>query len=254
MTGLLEDVLSDDDVRAIDAVLGSDLWRFDELVRISGLDPQIDFQYSDLRCLDMRGADLRGFDFTGSDLRQCVINKATLTDETTILGGAILDWIEVEALPIVQTMQEIEIASSSERRQALLTNLITEHGRSHHVVTYMAKAAGNAKEIEQFLDFVTQLPANLTVDQMSVIRKQGQKLLSKKFKQTRSRTRRDKTAIFAVQPVFDRLKDSPGELGQVLFGYVAEVVNAKKQAKILRGTAMLEPGDLEAAFSRIGKR
>lgn len=253
MTGLLEDILTDCDVRAIEAVQTSNVSGFDELVKISGLDPNIDFRYSDLRCLDMRGADLRGFDFTGSDLRQCIINGKTLIDVTTILKEAALDWIEVEALPIVQQMQDIEAASGSVQRQTLLAALIAEHGRTDHVITYLTKAAANSKELVQFLDFITQLPAHLSSQQLSVIRIQGQKLVSKKFKHAKGRTRRDGTALFAVAPVLERLKDSPGDLGRVLFGNLAEVMNTKAQTIVLGGMASLELADIEAAFSRLGR-
>lgn len=197
---------------------------------------------------------MRGFDFTGSDLRQCVINEKTLIDVTTILKEATLDWIEVEALPIVQQMQGIEVASGSEQRQTLLAALIAEHGRTDHVVTYLARAAVNSKELVQFLDFITQLPANLSAHQLSAIRNQGQKLVSRKFKLAKGRTRRDGTALLAVEPILKRLKDSPGELGRVLFGFIAEVMNTKAQTIALRGMASLELGDIEAAFSRLGRQ
>lgn len=254
MTGLLEDILSDADVSAIEAVQASNLVGFDELVRISGLDPQVDFRYSDLRCLDMRGADLRGFDFTGSDLRQCVINENTTIDATTILAEAALDWISVEALPIVQQMQSIEAASGSAHRQTLLADLIAEYGRTDHVTTYLTRAAGNSRDLMQFLDFITQLPANLNDQQISVIRDQGQKLLSRKFRKAKGRTRRDSTALLAVEPVISRLKDSPGALGRVLFGYLAEVLNAKAQTIALRGMVSPDLADIEAAFARLRQK
>lgn len=250
--GLLEDLLIEDDVEAIEAVLASEFTRFDKLVKIAGLDPKIDFQYTDLRRLDLRGADLRGFDFTGSDLRQCIFNKSTLIDETTVFEEAKLDWIEVDFLPIVQKMQEIEIAPTSERRLQLLDDLISEHGRTEHVVAYMIKAATKAKDLGHFLDFLVHLPADLTTAQFSVIRDHGKELFAKKRKQARSRTRRDKTAILAVEPILKRLRESPGEMGKVVFGFLSEIMNTKPQTIALGGTALPEMTDIEKAFSRIG--
>ena len=253
MSGLLEDVLTDADVAAIEAVLSSKIFRFDKLVKIAGLDPGKAFQDTDLRCLDLRGADLRGFDFTGSDLRQCVINGRTLIDNSTIFENTKLDWIESDDLPIVQRMQEIETASTSERRQDLLNELISEHGRTEHVVAYMVKAAANAKELGHFLDFFVQLPADLTADQFAIVRNQGKELFARKRKQAKSRTRREKTAIFAVEPILNRLKEGAGDMGKVVFGYLSEVMNSKPQTVALEGTALVEVSDIEKAFSRIGQ-
>ena len=253
MTGLLEDILSDEDVNAINAVQASNISRFDRLVVVAGLDPMADFQYSDLRYVDMRNADLRGFDFTGSDLRNCIINSGTRIDDTTIFERATLSWIEVEALPVVQRMQEIEMTDSPVKRQKLLGELVAEHGRTHHVVTYMVRAACNANQLDQLLDFVTQLPANLSSEQMSAVREQSERLLLKKIKQAKRRTGRQKTAIFSVEPIASRLKDSPGELGRVLYGHLADVVNDKTDAHALPGMAVVEPADLEAAFARLGR-
>lgn len=253
MTKLLEDILDENDVLAIEAVCASSDTSFHSLVKVSGLDPRYDFQHADLRFLDMRGADLRGFDFTGSDLRQCVINRDTKIDETTIFEKARLDWIEVDALPIVQRMQEIESALTAESRRLLIEALIEEHGRTKHVNTYMVRAAGNAKELGQFLDFVTQLPSDLSQSQLAQIREQGLKLVAKKFNQARSRTRRNATAIFAVEPVFDRLEQSPGSLGRLLFNHLAEIVSTKASTRALRGVAIPDPIDFETAFSRLGR-
>jgi hypothetical protein len=251
MIRLLEDILSEDVLRAIDAVHSSNFVRFDKLVSLAGLDPSSDFQFSDLRSLDLRGSDLRGFDFTGSDLRYCLISDATMIDDTTILDEAMIDWIDAKALPIVQKMQEIEVASSQQRRQQLLAELIAEHGRTDHVVTYMIRAAGNATEVGQFLDFVSQLPRGLNEEQLNMIQHSGKRLIRKKLGQAKSRTRRDKTAILAVEPALDRLRNSPGELGKILYEKVAEVVNAKTQTNALGGIASVELSDIEAAFTRL---
>lgn len=253
MTSLLEDFLTDDDLKAIQAIFASKEARFDRLVAISGLNPATDFQFSELKRLDLRGADLRGFDFTGSDLRQSVVSETTRIDRTTVLKDALVDWIEVEALPIVERMQAVELATDSKKRQAKLADLVAEFGRSDHVVTYVVKAASNAKNIEEFLDFITQLPETLSAEQFSIIRRQSSKLLSKKLNRAKSRTRREGTAIFAGEPILERLRTSPGKLGRVVLGYLAEVSGAKEQVKALGSFATIELRDIEKAFSRLGQ-
>jgi hypothetical protein len=251
MSKLFDDILTSEELASMDAVHASNSTRFDTLVHLAGLDPSEDFRFSQLQRLDLRGADLRGFDFTSSDLRQSVIDPLTIIDNSTLLEGAQVDWIEAEALPIVRKMQEIEATSSSEKRLVLLHTMISMHGRTDHVVTYLVRAAIAAKQIETFLDFATNLPTQLSSEQIEQLIAHGMKLLDKKFKKAQSRTRRDRTAVFAVEPIAKRLQESPGGFGTRLFGQLAKVMNTKAETIHLSGTATLEPQDLRNAFLRL---
>ncbi len=250
---LAEDLLTPKELEAIELVSNSDNPRFDLLVKLSGLDPKQDFTHSDLRRLNMCGADLRGFDFTGSDLRYCARNANTLIDDTTILTDAATDWIELEALPIVMKMQEVEAATGSDRRLEVLNQLVGEFGKSNHVVTYMVAAASNSDELDEFIDFATLLPPELSEGQAERLRQAAAKLLKKKLSRSKSRTRRETTTIFALENIAARLKESKGTLAAQVFGHLAEIVNAKHQTVQLGGTAHIERADLEQAFARIGQ-
>lgn len=254
MRKLFDDILTSEELVAIDAVHQSNSNRFDILVRFAGLDPRKDFRFSRLCRLDLRGADLREFDFTGSDLRQSVVDAKTIIDKSTILVDAQVDWIQAEALPIVQQMQEIEAASSSERRLALIHEMVGKHGRTDHVVAYMVRAATAAKEIDTFLDFTTNLPTEIRSEQIDQLGRHGAKLLEKKFKKAQSRTRRNATVKFAVEPIIKRLRESPGGFGTLLFGNLAEIMNEKADTVRLRGVATPEPQDLLKAFTLLRGR
>lgn len=249
---LLEDYLSNEDLEAIEQVLTSENPRFDLLAKVAGLDPQNDFKFSDLRRLNFCGTDLRGFDFSGSDLRQCVCNSNTLIDETTIFDNAQIVWIEIDTLPIVTKMQEVEAASGSEKRQQLLNELTTEFGKTTHVVTYLASAASRSKTLDEFLDFASFLPQSLSEGQSETLRAAAQKLLKKKLAQSRSRTRRDKTTIFAIENITGKLRQSTDSLAERIYSHLADIVNSKKQTVALKGMATIEQKDIEDAFERIG--
>lgn len=249
---LLEDFLTMEEQRAIEEVLASDTPRFDLLVQLEGLDPRIDFTYSDLRMVNLCGADLRGFDFTGSDLTRAVRNKETLIDETTILTKARIEWIEIEALPIVAKMQEVEAVSGSDKRQQLLNEMIAEFGRTKHVVIYMISAAERAMTLEDFLDFALFLPQVLTRGQANTLRVTAQKLLKRKLAQSKSRTRRDKTAIFAITNISEKLQLSRGSLAERIYGHLVDIVTSKQETVALNGIATIEPRDMQDAFERIG--
>ncbi len=252
MTRLLEDMLTNQELQAIDQVLESNSSRFDQLVDMSGLDPATDFRFADLRWLNLCGADLRGFDFTGSDLRQCARNDNTVIDQTTIFNEAKIDWIELEALPIVTKMQEIESVSASEERQKLLAELTTEFGKTTHVITYMVSAASQSKTVEQFLDFAQFLPPQLPQSQSDRLSDAGLKLLRKKFAQSKSRTRRNTTAILALDDIVKKLQQTPGSLAESIYGHLAEIVTNKRQTVVLSRMAEVELSDMEDAFAAIG--
>lgn len=250
---LIEDLLSEEDLEAIERVLASDSPRFDLLVKAAGLDPKIDFMFSDFRRLNFCGADLRGYNFYGSDLRFSVRNNNTIIDETTIFTKAKLDWIQSDALPIVTKMQEVEKSASSERRKVLLGELIGEFGKSTHVVSYMVSAAVRATTLEDFLDFALFLPPTPNSDQSKLLLSTAQKLLKKKLASNKNRTRRDKTAVFAIDKIVDKLKSSKFSLGERIYSHLVEIVTAKHETIALKGMASIEPKDIEAAFSRIGR-
>ena len=249
---ILEDYLAEGDLEAIDSVLASANVRFDLLARLAALDPKNDFMFSDFRRLNMCGADLRGFDFSGSDLRQCVRNSNTLIDGTTNFSNALIDWIEVESLPIVIKMQEVEVAASSHKRQQLLYELTAEFGKTTHVVSYLVKAASQSDTLDEFLDFMSFLPEKISENQLKSLKVIAQKLLKKKISQSRNRTGRDKTAILAIEKIVEKLQQSTGSLGEKVYGYLVEIVNSKRQTVVLKEMATIEVKDIEAAFNLIG--
>ena len=174
------------------------------------MDPRRDFTYSDLRRLNLCGADLRGYNFTGSDLRLCARNDRTIIDDSTVLTDTQTDWIELEALPIVMKMQEVETASGSDRRLEVLNELIAEFGKSAHVVTYMVSAASKADSLDEFIDFAMFLPQTLSEGHARMLQTAATKLLKKRLSRSKSRTRRDTTIIFALEAIAARLQESNG--------------------------------------------
>ncbi|MFA8442247.1 pentapeptide repeat-containing protein [Yoonia sp.] len=253
MMRLIEDILTPAELEAIELVSRSETPRFDRLVELSGLDPAQDFTYSDLRRLNLCGADLRGFDFTGSDLRMCARNDRTIIDASTILTDTKTNWIELEALPIVMKMQEVEAASGSDRRIAVLNELIAEFGKSAHVVTYMVSAASKAESLDEFIDFALFLPSIPSEEHAQMLKVAAEKLLKKRLSRSRSRTRRDTTMVFALEAIAARLREGEGTLAAKIFGYLAEIADTKNQSVQLGGTYNIERADLERAFARIGQ-
>lgn len=250
---LIEDILTPAELEAIELVSSSQTPRFDLLVELSGLDPQRDFTHSDLRRLNLCGADLRGYDFTGSDLRFCARNDRTIIDDTTVLTDTKTNWIELEALPIVTKMQEVEAASGSDRRLVALNELVAEFGKSAHVVTYMVSAASKAESLDEFIDFALFLPPKLSEEHARMLQTAAAKLLKKRLSRSKSRTRRDTTIVFALEAIAARLQESKGTLAAKIFGNLAEIADTKKQSVQLGGTYNIERVDLEMAFARIGQ-
>lgn len=82
--------LTEDDLKAISEVWGSEDSGLLALIKAGRLDPKKDFIRGDFRGWPLAGQDVRGIDFTGSDLRGTGISQA-VRDETTILTDAILD-------------------------------------------------------------------------------------------------------------------------------------------------------------------
>src|SRR5258708_6189579 len=83
------DWLNNNDRSKLKSVYESETACFSDLVKISGLNPSIDFRFSDLTAVDFSGSDLRGYNFAGANLSYTRWFKATW-DATTNLEGALL--------------------------------------------------------------------------------------------------------------------------------------------------------------------
>src|SRR5262249_2756008 len=81
--------LSDADRNKLTALYESETACFSDLVRVSGLNPSVDFRFSDLTGVDFGGSDLRGYNFVGANLSYTKWLAATW-DATTNLEGALL--------------------------------------------------------------------------------------------------------------------------------------------------------------------
>ncbi|MHA7827283.1 MAG: pentapeptide repeat-containing protein [Roseovarius sp.] len=236
MTSLIEDCLTDEELHSIAEVLASNVLRFDRLVEIAGLDPAEDFKHSDLRNLNFCGADLRGFDFTGSDLRGGVSDERTLTDDTTILVDAKVEWISERDIQIVQLMQEVQSASSIGQRRQALETLEKKFGKTDHVVSFVVNAAAEVTTVDAYLDFADFLPRDLTSHHLSKAIDAGVRAVNKKLAKSRSRTGRDATTIFAVSNIVHRLSDAKGSFAADWFASLAEIVDADRMNDALAGT------------------
>src|ERR1700744_458826 len=81
--------LRDSERSNIAAVYQSTSACFSDLVKLSGLNPSVDFRFADLTGVDFGGSDLRGYNFVGANLSYTSWKKATW-DTTTNLEGALL--------------------------------------------------------------------------------------------------------------------------------------------------------------------
>jgi two-component system, cell cycle sensor histidine kinase and response regulator CckA len=77
------------DRNKLKAVYQSKTACFSDLVQVSGLNPSVDFRFSDLTGVDFAGSDLRGYNFVGTNLSYTRWFKTTW-DDTTNLEGALL--------------------------------------------------------------------------------------------------------------------------------------------------------------------
>lgn len=57
-------ILSNDAISSLDEIAHTDDCTFSKLASITGLNPEQDFRFADLRELDFSHSDLRGYDFT----------------------------------------------------------------------------------------------------------------------------------------------------------------------------------------------
>ncbi|WP_428515012.1 pentapeptide repeat-containing protein [Roseovarius sp.] len=238
MNSLVEDWLTDEDRRSIAAVLASKALRFDRLIEISGLDPKEDFKHSNLRRLNFCGADLRGFDFTGSDLRGSAVDERTIIDDTTILEGAEIDWVTERDIQIVQLMQEVQTASTSQQRRKALETLEKKFGKTDHVISFVVNAAAEVTTIDAYLDFADFLPSGLQGQHLTKLCDAGVRAVTKKMSKSRARTGRATTTIFAVSAIVDRLAVAEGSFASDWFKSLAEIIDADTMNDKLSGTSV----------------
>lgn len=252
MTRLLEDYLSDKERQAIDAVLESHEIRFDRLIRLADLNSAEDFKHTDLRGLNFCGADLRGFDFTGSDLRDIATDEHTQIDESTILEGAKVHWIKERDIPIVHLMQEVEAATASSARLKALATLEKKFGKSNHVVSFVVNAACETETTQAFLDYTDFLPAKLLPNHLVKLIKAGERVLSRKSAKSRSRTRREKTAIFAASTINEHLAKAEESFSATWYRSLAEIMDGDLTTNALKGTsATLDINDIKRALQNL---
>jgi hypothetical protein len=255
MSRLVEDFLTQEERAAISDVLESRVLRFDELVRMAGLNPREDLKYSNLRNLNFCGADLRGFDFSGSDLAGCVTDDRTIIDETTILHNAAVNWITLKEAPIVTLMQKVQTASAPKDRQSALEELETKFGKTDHVISFVVNAAVEAESIQEYLDYTEFLPNKLTKQHRQKLIEAGVRVLSRKFGRSRSRTKREATTIFAASTIADRLANSEDSFAAEWYASLAGVVDTNPINNALQGTtARIVKDDLLAALNRLAER
>lgn len=230
MSRLFEDYLTDEERQAIDRLLSTREVRFDKLIELAGMDPKEDLRHSNLRGVNFCGANLRGFDLTGCDLRNAIRNKSTTIDETTILTGALVRWVDEEDIPIVEMMHSVQAASGSNERIERLGNLQRQFGRTHHVLEFVVNIAVEARDIEVYLDFLEFLPRDLSGPLANRLIDAGVKLIERKLAQTRQRTRRKTTTIFAIGPIYNRLQQAENSFALKWFVKLADLVAREEQA------------------------
>lgn len=88
--GPFGDLLTNDDIKRLEAVEKAQGDNFIQLIELLGLDRKADLKHGDFSGVDFSDCDLRGCDFTGSDLRGTT-GRNVAWDETTILASAELD-------------------------------------------------------------------------------------------------------------------------------------------------------------------
>jgi hypothetical protein len=241
---LTEDLIQPEEREAIERVLSAVDIRFDKLAALAGLDPQKDFQNSDLRALNFCGADLRGYDFSGSDLRDVAIDGNTIIDASTVLTDAEIRWIDEGDIPIVQLMTDVTYASTAEARTSSLAELEKRFGKTNHVIQFVVNAASETDSLDCYLDYFDFLPAELTAHHLEKLVLRGEQLLSKRLSRAKSRTRRDTTKIFASSIVLDRLSSSDNSLGQSWYHQLALVADEHGSTHALKGTVIVPTEEL----------
>lgn len=235
-------MLTDSERDAIERVLASLDIRFDKLVALAGLDPREDFRHAELRALNFCGADLRGYDFSGSDLRDTVIDGNTLIDETTILDGANVRWLDAEDIPIVSLMSDVQTSSAASARADALAELEKRFGKSDHVLQFVINAAAETDSLEVFLDYLDFLPTSVSRHHMLRLINNGERLLRKHLARAKARTRRETTKMFATAKLLERLSEAKDSLSGSWFNKIAFAADERKETQALKGV-VFEPNE-----------
>lgn len=252
MNQLLEDFITQVEHDAIERVLASRDIRFDKLVAIAGLDPKKDFTHSDLRGLNFCGADVRDYNFSCSDLRDIAIDANTQIDQTTILTGAKVRWIDEGDLQIVEVMASVQRSSNRKERLRSLSELAKRFGKTDHVVQFVVNAASETDDLDCFLDFLDFLPPKLDQNHVELLVAQGEKTLRKKLSKAQSRTGRSKTKIFTVESIIKHLERSSESFSMSWYHELAATVDAPSEVK---GFALrVEGNDLVSSLRNLATK
>ncbi|PWG15894.1 pentapeptide repeat-containing protein [Salibaculum griseiflavum] len=170
MLNNIEEILSEEEKISLLRIQKAVNWSFSNLVKISGLDPKLDFQNLDLRELDLRGEDLRGFNFRGSDLRGSVRDDSTLIDKTTILADTQIDWIESDNPDITELMSKIQSASSKTQKQELVAELCDNYNSPDHIRQFLRGQIERTASVENFVVLVDRFEPKHTNDKIAILR------------------------------------------------------------------------------------
>ena len=213
--------INDRDKQILEAVVNANDVTFTSLAKLADLDPKIDFRFADLREVDFRGSDLRGYDFTGSSLLGAIKDNTTKIDETTILEGAEIGWIEADSTDIVRQMQAIQGASSSNIRQKLLVELIENYRSADHIRQFLLTSIRRAQSIETFFDFSNAIQSDSDPHTDRVILEELSRLVEAKGRAT-DRTRKKVAQTpqgldLILRCLEETLNPTLQRVGQVLF-------------------------------------
>lgn len=216
----LYEYLGDEGRAALDRVLRAEDFRFNRLVDLSGLRPDSDFRFCDLREIDLRGADLRGFDLTGADLRGCLRDSQTLIDESTILEDAVEDWIEADKASIVSKMLQIESSPTSSERRKHLIELVNDYQSPNHIRQYVCNLIERSQSIESLFDYANVIvePDPRTAD---LIKRHLIRLLMQRSRVSRQQ-KREVGSRLLLDDVIDKLKSSPNQALQQIYDHYLE--------------------------------
>lgn len=246
---LLEDILTNDDIKSIGKLSAYQEHHFDQLVLIAGLNPKVDLRHANLRMVDFRAADLRGFDFTGADLRYSTRDDSTIIDDSTILSNALIEWITEEEVPIVDRMLEAQAAVSTHSRRRALQDLTDNHSSSNHINKYLVRSIETAGNLEAALDFCDFLIGPLSPDIMHSVSLKITGLLVKKRSEILRRTRRKGTTGLAVEKLIEQLSRSESAALQKFYAalMLGEAEKEENKTSALPGYVQITYDDLIAA-------
>ncbi len=212
----LEDIIQQSYRTSMQEVEEASDWSFGNLVKVSGLDPSVDFQFLDLCGLDLRGEDLRGFNFTGADLRGCLRDSGTLIDSTTVLIETKLGWLDVDEPQIVNVMAEVEASRDHKSRRAKLSELNSNFRSPNHIRIYLRNLIDTTNSVDAFFDYLDFFePAN-TEDVRAVAR--GLVRFSESSVKHSGRTRKYLSpSVTSFRRLLDRISESNNPVAQDAF-------------------------------------